>query len=211
MKKNGIYAILSAICLAAFAALIVILKTADVGIWLGEKIGLFPLNKAVFDGLGGKLDEFWYDLTKYLGYVAIAVAAFFVGFGIYLAIKRKNLKSVDRDIYFLGACYIVLAIAYVVFEKAIVNYRPVLLDGSSSPEASFPSSHTMLSVRIKNRALKISLASVSGALCVVAAVGRLLSCAHWFTDVLGGILLALSIVFAFAYFAGCGKKEEQPE
>ena len=223
MKKNGIYAILSAVCLAAFAALIVILKTADVGIWLGEKIGLFTLNKAVFDGLGGKLDEFWYALTKYLGYVAIAVAAFFVGFGIYLAIKRKNLKSVDRDIYFLGACYIVLAIAYVVFEKAIVNYRPVLLDGSSSPEASFPSSHTMLSVavfgtaiveillRIKNRALKISLASVSGALCVVAAVGRLLSCAHWFTDVLGGILLALSIVFAFAYFAGCGKKEEQPE
>ena len=66
-------------------------------------------------------------------------------------------------------------------------------------------------LRIKNRALKISLASVSGALCVVAAVGRLLSCAHWFTDVLGGILLALSIVFAFAYFAGCGKKEEQPE
>ena len=102
-----------------------------------------------------------------------------------------------------------------------INYRPVLLDGQTSPEASFPSSHTMLSVgifglslveillRVKKQKLNISLACLLGVLAAVSAVGRLLSSAHWFTDVVGGTLFALAILFAFCFATDAFKREKE--
>lgn len=205
-------AIAAAVCLAAFVLLIVLLKTVDVGERLGEKIGLYTLNDAVFSAAGGKLNGFWYGLTEVLGYAAIAIALFFAGYGIFVAVRNKSLKAVGKDIYALAACYVLLIAAYAVFEAVIVNYRPVLLDGQARPEASFPSSHTMLTVgvfgtaiveiclRIKNARLKTALSAVCAVLCVIATAGRLLSCAHWFTDVLGGALFALAVVFGHEFF-----------
>lgn len=214
---------LSAVCFVAFVILIVLLKTADVGVWLGKEIGLYSINKAVFDASGGKLNGFWYSLTKYLGYLAILIAVFFVGLGLYQAIKRKSFKKVDGDIYFLTVALLLLAICYFFFEIVKINYRPVLLDGQTSPEASFPSSHTMLSVaifglslveillRVKNNGLKISLACLAGVLAAVSAIGRLLSSAHWFTDVVGGILFALAVVFAFCFAIDAFGREDGEE
>ncbi len=220
MKKK-LCLTLSAVCFAAFLILIILLKTADVGVWLGKEIGLYTLNKAVFDAFGGKLNDRWYSITNYLGYLAILIAVFFVGFGVYQAIKRKSLKKVDDDIYFLAVALLLLAICYFLFEVIKINYRPVLLDGQTSPEASFPSSHTMLSVgifglslveillRVKKQKLKISLACLLGVLAAVSAVGRLLSSAHWFTDVVGGTLFALAVVFAFCFATDAFKREKE--
>ena len=55
-------------------------------------------------------------------------------------------------------------------------------------------------LRIKNARLKTVLSAVCTALCVIATAGRLLSCAHWFTDVLGGALFALAVVFGYEFF-----------
>jgi len=220
IMKKKLWFTLSAVCFAAFVILIILLKTADVGVWLGKEVGLYTLNKAVFDAFGGKLNGFWYSLTGYFGYLAVVIAIFFVGVGLYQAIKRKSLKKVDDDLYFLAVALLILAICYFLFEVIKINYRPVLLDGQTSPEASFPSSHTMLSVgifglslveillRVKSKKLKIPLACLAGILAAVSAAGRLLSSAHWFTDVVGGTLFALAVVFAFCFSIDRSEREK---
>ena len=101
----------------------------------------------------------------------------------------------------MGAFYVLLGITYVLFEKIIINYRPVMLEGEL--EASFPSSHTMLAVciclssllvskfYIKDEKIRKILDISTAILMVILVVGRLLSGVHWFSDILGGIIISL--------------------
>jgi undecaprenyl-diphosphatase len=50
---------------------------------------------------------------------------------------------------------------------------------------------------IKNKPLKITAFIVGGVLMAVMVVGRLISGVHWFTDILGGIILSLALVSLF--------------
>lgn len=93
--------------------------------------------------------------------------------------------------------------ACTFFEVFVVNYRPTLLNGML--EASYPSSHTILVLCILGTALlqarlrlKGRLQTVAQVLCVLAmamtVMSRFLSGVHWFTDLLGGVLLGFSLV-----------------
>ena len=115
----------------------------------GTSIGLSQLNQFFFDLTG--LNIVWYDITDWLGLTAIATAFVFAVAGLVQLIKRKSLLKVDREILCLGALYIVVIGLYFLFEKVIVNYRPVIMPGGSHPEASFPSSHTMIVCIIMGR------------------------------------------------------------
>ena len=74
-----------------------------------------------------------YTITDWLGLVQL--------------IQRKALRKVDRSILALGGFYLAVMAFYVLFEKAVVNYRPVLIEGVL--EASYPSSTTMLALSIR--------------------------------------------------------------
>ena len=50
---------------------------------------------------------------------------------------------------------------------------------------------------IKNRPLKVVAATVGSAVIAVMVIGRLLSGVHWFTDILGGVLIGSAIVLAY--------------
>ena len=115
--------------------------------------------------------------------------------------------KVDKEILLLGCLYIVTLALYVFFEKVIVNYRPMLMPGGEGPEASFPSSHTMLVCVImgsglrllkkytkKNQTLQLVLTVVFCLILALTVAGRLLSGVHWFTDVLGGLLLSAALL-----------------
>jgi membrane-associated phospholipid phosphatase len=135
---------------------------------------------------------------------AIAVACGFSLFGLWQLIKRGSLKRVDRDIYALAGLYIALGIVYVLFEKAVVNYRPI--DMGAGLEPSFPSSHTMLTCcimssaiwqfkrRIKSEALRKTTVMLCTAVMAVTIAGRLVSGVHWITDIAGGILISASLM-----------------
>ncbi len=168
----------------------------------GSEIGLSSVNAAVRDAVG--VNDIWYNITEIIGYLAIAVAAGFAVLGLCQLVKRRSIKKIDKDILLLAVFYVLVVAAYVGFEIVVINYRPVLVDGVL--EASFPSSHTMLAVsifgsaiyqfviRFKNKFLRIGSVAFASLLMAVMAVGRLLSGVHWFTDIIGALILSATLI-----------------
>ena len=207
MKKK---CITSAVCFGLFLLLILLIKTVDVAAVgpEGTEIGLSKLNVAVHNLFGENLG--WYKVTNVLGYLAILIGLCFAAMGGLQLIYRRSILKVDKEILLLGALYVVTVIFYIFFEKVIVNYRPILLPDGEGVEASFPSSHTMLSCVIlgsglqllkkygkKNKTLQLVLTVVFAVMLALIVAGRLISGVHWFTDILGGILLSVALLNAY--------------
>ena len=205
LNKSLIVGISLFLVFAIFTILVKFVDVAAVGP-LGSKIGFSKINDSIFKGIG--TSEIWFNISEIFGILALIVAGVFVIVGLGQLIKRKSLKLVDNHILALGVFYVVVAIAYLVFEILVINKRPVLVDGEL--EASYPSSHTMLSICILGSAiieikrlfenkkkLVITLDAISVVVMVIIVLGRLLSGMHWFTDIIGGILISLALVFIY--------------
>lgn len=210
-KKNWKW-LVGAAFLLLFLILIILLKTVDVEIneAIGKEIGLSRINVTVHNAIGVHFR--WYDATEYIGYFAIlAAAGFAVWAGVRLLVSRFSIRKMGLDFLVLGGLYIVVILCYVFFEFAVVNYRPILLDGKA--EASFPSSHTVLSIvvfvsaakilyrRFAPRVSPILFSLPFWALAAFTVSGRLVSGVHWLTDVIGGVLLSLALLFIFSFFS----------
>ncbi|MBE6535807.1 MAG: phosphatase PAP2 family protein [Ruminococcaceae bacterium] len=208
MKKTGItLCAVGSGFLTAFVlwtVLVRIVDVADIGA-KGTSVGFSTVNGFIH-GLTG-VNMLLYTVTDWLGLVPLAVCVGFAALGLVQLIKRKSLLAVDRSILLLGAFYTVVIIMYVFFEFAVVNYRPVLIDGRL--EASYPSSTTLLvtcvmltaimqlSTRIKSVTLKRCITLLIVLFIVFMVVARVLSGVHWFTDIIGGILLSTGLVAAY--------------
>ena len=193
-----------------FAVLIILVRLVDVQAIgpEGTRIGLSHVNRLVFEQLG--VHMLWYEITDWLGIAAIGTALLFAVAGFAQWIMRKSIWKVDREILALGGLYLILIGLYVLFELAVVNYRPIIMPGSNHPEASFPSSHTMLVCVImgsamlllckyvKRNALCSALRVLCAAIIGITVIGRLISGVHWFTDVLGGILISVILLNLYA-------------
>ena len=204
-KKYVIAGILTVIALIY----IVIVKTVDVAAVgpMDTKVGLSHINVAMHEATGVNMG--WYDLTDWLGILSILVGCMFALAGLLQAINRKSIWKLDREIYALGGLYVVMAALYVLFEKVIVNYRPIIMPDAAEPEASFPSSHTMLVCVIMGSAIMmidrfIDNAKAASICKVVFAViltltvaGRLISGVHWLSDIIGGILISAALLMWF--------------
>ncbi len=219
MKNKG-KILVSAISAALTALLIILLRFVDVRAIgpRGTSIGLSHLNQFFFDLTG--VNMVWYDITDWLGLTAIATALIFAVIGLVQLIKRKSFIKVDKEILALGGLYLLVIGIYFLFENVIVNYRPVIMPGSDFPGASFPSSHTMIVCIIMGSAVmlikkyirKKSLQKVLTALCyaiiAITVIGRLMSGVHWFTDIIGGILISVSLLTAFSLIINRGEDKK---
>ncbi len=210
MKKKYAYS-LSALFFALFGLFTYLVKTVDIGALpdVPEKeIGFSKLNNGFHKLTGVNLT--WYDITDIMGIAAIGFGLIFAFYGLLKLIKFKSFAKVGRDIYALGGTYILLGVVYAFFEKVIINYRPVIMDGESSPEASYPSSHTVLIVVIMITAIieihrllgdkkqvKTVLTVFGLIYAAIAVVGRLLSGIHWLTDITASLILSTAIIFLF--------------
>ncbi|MBR3395562.1 MAG: phosphatase PAP2 family protein [Firmicutes bacterium] len=200
----------AAIGLGLFLLTIVLVKTVDVAAVgpAGTEIGLSHLN-AGFHNLIGE-HQFLYKMTNLLGFWAILCGVVFAVIGAVQLVQRKSLAMVDKQILALGALFVLLGIVYVLFEKVVINCRPILMEGETVPEASFPSSHTVLACVIFGSVAMLvkdyvndnrTAALVQNAclvLMIVAVLGRLFSGVHWFTDILGGLFLSYALLQAFS-------------
>lgn len=194
---------------ALFAGLILLLGIYDVAAIGpdGTEVGFSHINQLVHNLTG--VNMLWYEITDYIGYGAIAVCGMFALAGFVQMIKRRSLLKVDREIWALGGLFIAVIGCYVFFEKYIVNYRPIIMPGETAPEASFPSSHTMLIMTVMIAVMIVSdkyfgkgLGAIVRLVCFLTTIvtigGRLWCGVHWFTDIIGGILLSATLLYLFA-------------
>lgn len=204
-KESRKWTITTGVLFLVFLLFTVMVKTIDVQPVgpEGSYVGFAHINQFVFEFFG--VNILWYSITDWLGAAAIAVALGFAGLGLSQLIIRRDIRKVDARVLLLGAFYLITAVFYFFFEQVIVNYRPVLLSGSL--EASFPSSHTMIVICIMATAMlqfchylrhkKIWLWAadlVSVLMITVTVAGRLVSGVHWFTDIVGGVLLSAALI-----------------
>lgn len=205
--KNKRKNIIISSCLILSAIIITILiKFVDVQA-IGpnnSSVGFATINKFFVDTIG--VNMIFYHITDWLGILPITLAISYAIIGIIQLIKRKSFKKIDKELWILGIFYVVLVILYIFFEKVIINYRPILMDGYL--EASYPSSHTLLamclcgSAIIINRKLFSNLLSkivniASLTIMITIVVGRLISGVHWFSDILGGLIISIALLMSF--------------
>ena len=171
----------------------------------GSRVGLAGLNGWIH-GLTG-VHMWLYALTDWLSLIPLLLVLGFAILGLTQWIRRKTLLKVDRSILTLGGFYATVLGIYLFFEKCIVNYRPVLIEGRL--EASYPSSTTVLVIcvmitaamefqnRIQNPRKRRWITRMITIFTVLMVIGRLLSGVHWFTDIVGGIFLSIGLVMLY--------------
>lgn len=203
VKRWFICGIVSAVLFAVWTALIMMVDVLPCGV-NGTNIGLAAFN-TWFHRLTG-VHMTLYSITDWLGLVPIFICFVFGGIGLVQMIKRRSLFKVDGDILILGAFYVAVIFCYLIFEMIPINYRPVLIEGHM--EASYPSSTTLLVLsvmptlteqanrRLKNAFAKRAISIFSICFSLFMVLGRMISGVHWFSDILGSVLISCSL-FSF--------------
>ncbi len=148
----------------------------------------------------------WDKITNIILIASFAVLLVFVILGLIQWIKRKSLKKVDKELLWFPLPLVLMAIAYVIFDKFLIcNTRP---DGSG--EASFPSTHVMVVATIfflvaiilpkylKSKVACAVLYIFMLAFTILVSTGRVLANKHWLSDVLGA--LGFAVIFALIYY-----------
>ena len=188
----------------AFILWTIAVKTVDVRPIgpMESRVGFAMLNQFIHNLTGNNM--MLYTITDWLSIVPFAVCGLSGMMGLAQLIRRKSLAKVDRDIIALGVFYIIVIGVYVLFEIMPINYRPVLIEGVL--EVSYPSSTTMLVScvmptavmqirrRVGNLKIRKIAAAVIWAFTIFMVAGRIVSGVHWITDIIGGLLLSVSLV-----------------
>ena len=184
--------------------LILIIDVRPVGV-NDTSLGFATLNIWLHKLLGVHMSL--YMITDWLSLIPLSVCSLFAGIGLGQLIKRKSLKKVDMDIILLGIYYILVIICFIGFEFVPINYRPILIEGVI--EASYPSSTTLLVLSVmptmvfqaKRRLTNKYFINIT---CIFTylysafmVIGRLFSGVHWFTDIVGGMLLSAGLFLMY--------------
>ena len=201
MKKNGKKELLAgSLLIGTFVVWTILIQLVDVqsiGV-NGTKIGFATWNSLFHQFTGVHMEI--YTITDWLGLVPIFVCMIFGVMGLSQLVKRRILFKVDSDIIILGIYYIIVIFSYLIFEMIPINYRPILIDGRM--EASYPSSTTLLVLcvmptlieqvnrRMKKEVLKRVIIICTICFSVFMVIGRLICGVHWFTDIVGAVMLS---------------------
>lgn len=202
-KRNFIISIILILVAVIFTILVKKVDVKQVGA-NETSIGFATVNLFIFKSIG--VNMIWYHITDWLGIATIFMAMVYALIGFVQIIKRKSLFKVDKEIIILGLFYIIVISLYILFEKVIVNYRPILMHGFL--EASYPSSHTLMTIclcgssiiinkKLFNNKITKFMNILSLIIIFIIVIGRLLSGVHWFTDIIGGIFISIALLRTF--------------
>lgn len=204
VKKPAMAALVFCLLSIVFVFTLKNVDVAPVGAY-GSIVGLSSINRFFYNLFG--LNMFWYKLTNYPGIALdVFIAFIFTAIGLRQWIKRKSVLKVDKSLFVLGVTYAVSLVLYILFEKFAINYRPVILPNEKVFEPSFPSSHTMFAVivmgtaiiectrLIKNIRIKKVVNGLLYSIALITILGRMVSGVHWFTDILGGIIIGSAVL-----------------
>lgn len=195
--------LMGSISLAMFAVWTVLILTVDVQPLgqNGTSIGFATFNCWFHHFTGVNMAI--YTITDWMGLVPVVICLVFAGVGLVQLLKRRSLFRVDADIMILGVYFVIVFLAYAIFEMIPINYRPILIEGRI--EASYPSSTTLLVLsvmpvlieqiqrRLSGIRVKQIITIAAIAFSVFMVTGRLVSGVHWFTDIIDGELLSAGL------------------
>ncbi len=212
-KKELIISILLSIVTVVYIVLLKIIDVEGIGP-SGSEVGFSTMNNKFKEIIGSNMSI--YKITEILGMLVLCIVAIYGIIGLVQLVKRRSLLKVDRDIIVLGIFYVVVMILYLLFDEIAINYRPILIDGELEP--SFPSSHTMLalcvcisSLMVSKRYIDKSYITVTNFITVLlmigVLVGRIISGVHWISDIIGGIIISITLLSWF-YTALVWEKEK---
>ena len=219
MKGNG----KKALCLGGgfvvtfvmWTVLILLVDVKPTGL-NGTNIGFASLNQWFHKMTG--VHMMVYSITDWLGLIPVFICMIFGGIGVVQLINRRSFFKVDYDIIILGIYYVVVILGYLVFEMIPINYRPILIEGRM--EFSYPSSTTLLvlcvmptlmeqiSRRLKMVSVKRLVNVFTVCFSVYMVLGRLVSGVHWFTDIVGGMLLSAGLFYIYKAAVLLGNRKE---
>ena len=220
MNKNGKYCLsagfLFLVSFAVFTALIQIIDVQQIGP-METDVGFANLN-GWFHRFTG-VNMLLYEVTDQLGIIPVLICLFFGLVGFLQMIKRKSLFKVDTDIIFLGFYYLLVIFLYFIFESVPINYRPILINGFL--ETSYPSSTALLTASVMptlifqsdRKITDLKLIKIIKAFSIFFSsfviIGRLVSGVHWFTDIIGAILLSIGLfhIYSAAVILYCKKEK----
>ena len=204
-KRNFCISTILILLAVVFTILVKVVDVKQIGV-NETSIGFATLNQFVFKTTG--VNMIWYHITDWLGLVPIFIAMAYSLLGLIQLIKRKSLFKVDKEIIILGLFYVVVISIYIFFEKVIVNYRPILMNGFL--EASYPLSHTLMTIclcgssvivnkKLFNNKITKFMNMLSLVIIFITVIGRLISGVHWFTDILGGIFISIALLMILTF------------
>lgn len=173
----------------------------------GAEVGFATVNQFVHNLTG--VNWSLYTVTDWLGLVPVVIGVGFAVLGLAQWISRKSVLKVDYSLLVLGGFYFVVVVGYICFERFVINYRPVMIDGCL--EASYPSSTTLLVMcvmptavmqfngRIKSVAHKKLIVILIYIFIAFMVIGRIISGVHWITDIIGGALFSIGLVAMYCF------------
>lgn len=171
-------------------------------------VGFSHLNKFFYDLTNTNF--LIYEITDWAGIVPILIGFVYGFVGLIQWIKRKKISKVDSNILSLGIFYLITLGVYIFFEYYVINRRPVLISGYL--EAFYPSSTTMLalcfittSIYQTNKYCKkpnnrVVFNIIQILFIAFMVIGRLISGVHWLTDIVGGIIISISLINMYKFF-----------
>ncbi len=202
MTKQGWRWFLSALLFTAvfviFTITVKYVGVQDIGT---QTIGWAAVNLWWRDLVG--VQNFWLVLSNVIALFTLLSLVAVLVWQLLTLCRRRSWRAVPRHWWFFDLTLIALALCYIVFQIMVINFRPLLIDGVA--ELSYPSSHVLLlatlwpvfiltlSREVKSRPW-LRVASIIGVIVmVVGIIARTLSGYHWLTDILGGILLGMTL------------------
>ncbi|MDO5563775.1 MAG: phosphatase PAP2 family protein [Eubacteriales bacterium] len=167
-----------------------------------------------------------YNISNYLGYLAIFIILFWCVVAIFQLFLKGSLWKVDPKIISFGIVVVIFALQYVFFDKVVINYRPASFYGNSYfgdvieevLESSYPSTHTTLAIMVfacnitiiktylkgtnKLKKLLYNIIKIVNIILMITLIlCRVISGVHWFTDIVGGVVLGGFLYSLFVYLS----------
>ncbi|MBR2281512.1 MAG: phosphatase PAP2 family protein [Spirochaetales bacterium] len=165
----------------------------------GAYVGFGTINKAFHDMFPG--DAGCYNATEVMGQFCILVAACNALLALGNLIHSRGFRRMGKRYLITMFYYAVIVALYIAFSLIPINSRP------NNYEQSYPSSHTLVGLCVlyseivllgygakRNRDWIVIFDIALSILMTAMVVFRLLSGVHWFTDIVGGVLLSLALM-----------------